>query len=323
MIKEARGYGATISEAKENAIALLGAGLEDDVQFEVVSTPKKKVLGLFGGNSAEVRAYIELPDEKPARKQNKLQKNKNIKKSEKVQKAEKKESKPEVKAEIKEKINEEIKEEIVNAVDESEIDKDSKTGRAISYLHKILPSLGCDEVSIKAVEKENGAIILLEGENVGVIIGHRGETLDSLQYLTSLAANNVGGYFKVALNIGNYREKREQTLKALANRIAKQVLSNGKSRSLEPMNPYERRIIHTAVQEIEGVVSSSYGEGNNRRVVIYPEGGEMRPPRNDRGGRRDNRKGNRPSRSVNQTVSATVTREPKKDTDIPLYGKIN
>ena len=322
MIREARGYGATISEAEEKALELLGAGIEDDVQFEVISTPKKKVLGLFGGNEAEVRAYIELPDEKPAKKQNKPQKN-NAKRVEKQPKLDKK-AELVKEAPKKEAPKKEIpKPEVINAVDESEIPADSKTGRAIAYLHKILPSLGCDNVTIKAAERENGAEIILEGDNVGVIIGHRGETLDALQYLTSLAANNVGGYFKVSLNIGNYREKREQTLIALANRVAKQVLANGKSRSLEPMNPYERRIIHTAVQEIEGVVSNSYGEGNNRRVVIYPEGSEMRPPRQTRSGYRDKGgRGNR-NRKPSNTVSATPTREPKKDTDIPLYGKIN
>ena len=143
---------------------------------------------------------------------------------------------------------------------------------------------------MKAATKENAVLISLEGESVGVIIGHRGETLDSIQYLTSLAASNGGGYFKVTINIGNYREKREEALVNLAKRDSEQVIRTGRSRSLEPMNPYERRIIHTAVQEIDGVVSTSFGEGAARRVVIGVEGGEMRPPR--RGGR-DSRDGGR------------------------------
>ena len=310
MIREAIGFGADISEAQEDARKKLGASNEDDVQFEIISQSKKKILGIFGGSKAEVRAYIEMPDPKPAKPKKNNKKNDAKPKNNKPQ-PEKKEEAPKNKEEIA-------------TVDESEIAADSKTGKAIAYIKKILPELGCENIVIKAAEKENGAVIVLEGDGLGAIIGHRGETLDSLQYLTSLAANNGGGYFKVTLNIGNYREKREQTLISLAKRVSAQVLRNNRSRALEPMNPYERRIIHTAVQEIEGVTSNSIGEGSNRRVVIYPEGGDMRPPkRNDNRRRNGGRSGGR-DRKPSQTVSSAPTREPKKDTDnIPLYGKIN
>lgn len=311
MIREAIGFGADISEAQEDAREKLGASSEDDVQFEIISQSKKKILGLFGGSKAEVRAYIEIPDPKPQKTK------KNNKKINEPKKAENKAAPQKAQNEKKE---EAPQKEEINAVAESEIPADSKTGKAIAYIKKILPELGCENVVIKAAEKENGAIIILEGEGLGAIIGHRGETLDSLQYLTSLAANNGGGYFKVTLNIGNYREKREQTLISLAKRVSAQVLRNNRSRALEPMNPYERRIIHTAVQDIEGVTSNSIGEGSNRRVVIYPEGGDMRPPRRNDNRRRNGGRDRKPS----QTVSSAPTREPKKDTDnIPLYGKIN
>lgn len=168
-------------------------------------------------------------------------------------------------------------------------------------------------------------MIDLQGDGLGAIIGHRGETLDALQFLAGLAANNGGGYYKVSLNIGNYREKREDTLTNLAKRIAQQVLKTGKCRTLEPMNPYERRIIHTAVQGIEGVTSASFDEGINRRVVIGLEGTELKPLRsrdNRRGGRRDDRRRRGGSRPSNK-VEVVPNREPKKDSDIPLYGKIN
>lgn len=313
MIREAIGFGSDITSAQEDAREKLGASAEDDVQFEIISQSKKKILGIFGGCQAEVRAYIEMPDPKPA----KSKKTPAKKQNNEGKKPEKK-SAPKKENEAKKEPTE-AKEEI-NAVDEALIDKNSKTGKAIAYIKAILPSLGCENVVIKAAEKENGAIIVLEGEGLGAIIGRRGETLDSLQYLTSLAANNGGGYFKVTLNIGNYREKREKTLIALAQRVSAQVLRNNRSRALEPMNPYERRIIHTAVQDIEGVVSNSIGEGSNRRVVIFPEGGDMRPPRRNDNRRRGN--GGR-DRKPSNTVSSTPTREPKKDTDIPLYGKIN
>ncbi len=312
MIREAIGYGESVNEARENAIAALGADIEFEVQFEILETPKKKVLGLFGGSQAKVRAYIELPDPKPAKEK------KNQKKSEKPAKAEKKSVPEKKEAPKKEKKAEpqksSVEEDFKDAVDASEIPADTKAGKAINYIKTVLVGLGIENVSIKAAVKDDGAFIVLDGEGLGAVIGHRGETLDALQYLSNLAANNGGGYYKISVNIGDYRQKREQTLTSLAKRISGQVIRTGRSRRLEPMNPYERRIIHTAVQEIKGVTSASVGEGSGRRVVISPEGGEA--PRS-RGGRND--RGRKPS----STVATAPTREPKKDSDIPLYGKIN
>lgn len=318
MIKEARGFGSTIDEAKENAIANLNASPDDDIQFEVIATPKKKTLGLFGGCKAEVRVYVELPDEKPKPVRKPVKKNDNIKakKTDSFDKTAVKagKEKPEKKkAEISENYGG-----FGESVDADSLEPNSRAARAVAYLRTILAALGCENISIKVAEKENAALISLDGEGLGVIIGHRGETLDSVQYLTGLASNNGGGYYKVSINIGNYREKREQTLCSLAKRVSEQVLRTGRTRSLEPMNPYERRVIHTAVQDIEGVVSASFGEGANRRVVIAPEGAEIRPPRNY--DRRDRLRGR--DRRPSSTVSSVPTREPKRDSDIPLYGKI-
>lgn len=312
MIKEAIGFGSTVDEAKEDAILRLGAKMEEDVQFEIISLPKKKVLGLFGGSQAEVKAYVERPD-KPNKKTGKQnQKSENAPKAEKKARPEKSEVK---KAEPK---VEKKAEPQTEAVDQSLVPAESLTGKAIAYLNAILKNLGCENIDIKAAVRENGALIILEGEGLGVVIGHRGETLDALQHLVSLAANNTGGYFKITLNIGDYREKREQTLRSLAARVAEQVKRNSRNRALEPMSAYERRIIHTAVQEIEGVSSASIGEGKNRRVVIFPEGGTPNMPRRDGGRRRNDRGGRKPS----NTVASVPSREPKRDTDIPLYGKI-
>lgn len=329
MIKEARGYGNTIDEARENAVAMLNASENDDIQFEVIATPKKKTLGLFGGRKAEVRVFVELPDEKPA-KQKRPQPKKENKPAKQPIKQEKdvkapaapandKKAAPAAKPEKPQKPD--PTEGFGELKETSELPADSKAARAAGYLRAILDNLGCSDITMKAATKENAVLISLEGESVGVIIGHRGETLDSIQYLTSLAASNGGGYFKVTINIGNYREKREEALINLAKRVSEQVIRTGRSRSLEPMNPYERRIIHTAVQEIDGVVSTSFGEGAARRVVIGVEGGEMRPPR--RGGR-DSRDGGRRRPSSRATSAAPApNREPKKDNDAPLYGKIN
>ena len=329
MIKEARGYGNTIDEARENAVAMLNASENDDIQFEVIATPKKKTLGIFGGRKAEVRVFVELPDEKPAKQKRPQPKkeNKPAKQPIKQEKAVKvpaapandKKAAPAAKPEKPQKPD--PTEGFGELKETSELPADSKAARAAGYLRAILDNLGCSDITMKAAAKENAVLISLEGESVGVIIGHRGETLDSIQYLTSLAASNGGGYFKVTINIGNYREKREEALVNLAKRVSEQVIRTGRSRSLEPMNPYERRIIHTAVQEIDGVVSTSFGEGAARRDVIGVEGGEMRPPR--RGGR-DLRDGGRRRPSSRATSAAPApNREPKKDNDAPLYGKIN
>ncbi len=298
MIKEEIGYGETVEEAWEQAKTNLIAAIsntkfnEDDIQFDVIATPKKKTLGLFGGANAEVKAFIEFPDAPAPKKAKPVR--------------EKKTEKPiEKKETVKEKA-EPVDALEVNAVPAADIAADTKAGRAIKYISDILEKLGCTEIEIKVTEKENGAILHLSGEGLGVVIGRRGETLDSLQYLTSLAANDAGGgYYKVTLNIGNYRERREQTLTSLAKRVSNQVLRTGRNRTLEPMNPYERRIIHTAVQEIEGVSSHSVGEGSGRRVVISSD------------------KGGRPQNSKKSSSVADNARAPKSDTDLPLYGKIN
>lgn len=319
MIKEARGFGSTIAEAKEKAIAELNASEEADIQFEVIATPKKKTLGLFGGRQAEVRVFIELPDEKPKAQKKaavKAQK-KEAKPSAQKTETQKPQSKPAAPAAQSGKYD--IHDGYGEAKDASEIPSDSKAGKAVAYLNTILAALGCTELKIKVAEKENAALIELDGEGLGAVIGHRGETLDSIQYLTGLAANNGGGYYKVAINIGNYREKREEALKSLAKRVSAQVLKTGKSRSLEPMNPYERRIIHTAVQSIDGVVSNSFGEGSARRVVIAVEGGDIRPPKRE-SGRRD---GYSRKHAPQKPAQDAPAREPKRDADMPLYGKIN
>ena len=321
MIKEAIGTGLTIDEAKENAILALGAGPEDDIQFEVLATPQKKILGLFGGSKAEVRVYVELPEPKK-KKQNSAKKDR-VKKQNKPteKKVENKEKKTESKKTAeKAAVAPSLSEETARAVPAEELSADSPAVRAVAYLKDVLEKLGCENMTIKVAEREGGALVLVDCDNIGVVIGHRGETLDALQYLSGLAANSSNGYYKVSLNVGNYREKREQTLVSLANRVSQQVLRTGRNRALEPMNPYERRIIHTAVQGIEGVKSASVGEGSNRRVVIAPEDGNIRPMRENRrdGGRRGSR-----DRRPDNTVATKPTREPKTDGDLPLYGKIN
>ena len=182
------------------------------------------------------------------------------------------------------------------------------------------------------------AELVLTGENIGFIIGHRGETLDSLQYLASLVANHVDeSYYRITLDVGNYREKRKETLENLGRKMAARAVKTGRNASLEPMNPYERRIIHTAVQEVEGAKSWSEGEDLARHVVIGPEGGERYVKRDNRRGgnnrgrnggyNRDNRGGRAPrrdNRDSRPAQSRTAPAAPRVLDDVSTpYGKIS
>lgn len=202
---------------------------------------------------------------------------------------------------------------------------------ATAYLRNVLAAMGLPDVEISVKEEETGAGFTLNGDDLGFIIGHRGETLDAMQYLASLVANHVeGAYFRLTLDVGSYREKRKETLEALGRKMAYRAVKSGRNSSLEPMNPYERRIIHTAVQTVEGAKSWSEGEDLGRHVVIGPEGGERPQRRGDRRGpnpgRRNNfdrdRRGPRPPRT-NQRPQAPRAEGPKSDDPgAPIYGKI-
>lgn len=147
--------------------------------------------------------------------------------------------------------------------------ENDKLTLAKDYLMSVLLQLGVENAELVTEEFDGGAVITINGDHHGTVIGRRGETLDALQYLTSLVCNRAkGDFYKITLDCCGYRQKREETLKELAQRIARQVLKSGRSSALEPMNPYERRIIHAVISEIEGVSSKSVGEDPNRKVVI-------------------------------------------------------
>ena len=145
---------------------------------------------------------------------------------------------------------------------------------ALAFIEQVVKDM---ELSLTVAKKEGNnddILITVDGEGAGLLIGHHGETLDSLQYLANLAANKkIKGekhdYVKVTLDIEGYRAKREETLRALARRMAAKVVKYKKSVMLEPMNPYERRIIHSEVQHVAGVSTNSIGSENNRRVVMF------------------------------------------------------
>ena len=149
---------------------------------------------------------------------------------------------------------------------------------ALNFIRQLVSDMGLDvTVEMKDTDGDKDAkLIDIQGEGAGVLIGHHGDTLDSLQYLANLAANKrVDGikppYVKISVDAENYRARREETLRTLARRMADRVLKQKKSVMLEPMNPYERRIIHSEIQNIEGVSTNSIGSENNRKIVLFLE----------------------------------------------------
>ncbi len=153
---------------------------------------------------------------------------------------------------------------------------------ALDFIRKIVADMELDlAVAMKDGDNDD-TLITVDGEGAGLLIGHHGETLDSLQYLANLAANKkVKGekqeYVKITLDIEGYRAKREQALRSLARRMASKVVKGKKSVMLEPMNPYERRIIHSEVQGIDGVSTNSIGSENNRRIVMFLDDSKPAP----------------------------------------------
>jgi len=165
----------------------------------------------------------------------------------------------------------------------------NKVEYAQEFLLGMMRSMGADGVHIEVNENESGAVLNLAGEDLGFIIGRHGDTLDAIQYITNLVVNQLeGDYYRITLDCGNFREKREKSLEILAAKLSKQVLRNGRSVTLEPMNPYERRIIHSAIQLVEGVTSASVGSEPNRCVVISslnPKSSPRKKYDNKRGGK--------------------------------------
>ena len=283
MIKEVTAVGKDILEAKENARVALGAGELDDVQFEIVDAGSKGIFGIIGVRSAKVRAFIELPDtaekkprhERPRREKQPQQNNNNDKKNaEKRENQQKPKAKknPEKKAEKKSEPKSEV-------IPEAELKMERRTvsegeDMSFDFVKTVIADIGLSaEAELYACEDGTRRINIV-GDDASALIGHHGDTLDALQYLANLASarKNIRGErdkSRVTLDIEGYRAKREETLRALARRMAAKALRNRRSVMLEPMSAYERRIIHSEIQSIEGVSTNSIGSDNNRKIVIF------------------------------------------------------
>ena len=202
---------------------------------------------------------------------------------------------------------------------EAEFNPPSKSEVAVNYIVKVLTVMGIENVTYEVTDTENGCEIELNGDGLDKAIGRRGELLDSLQYLASLVSNKVDReYFRITIDSNGFREKRKAQLERLAAKIANNVKRSGRSTALEPMNPYERRIIHAAISEIEGVTSKSTGEDPYRKVVISST--EKR--RNDRRGSRRDRKP-KPHYDITTSFEKDYKKpKPEDSLDAGLYGKI-
>ena len=316
MIRTQEATGKTVDEARAKACALLGVQAEDmNVSYEVLEMPQKTGFLGLKLTPAKVRVSVEEPDapkapeapaaaEAPAPVEEKVEAPA-APAAEETAPAE--EPKAEEAAPAAEAAPAEEAEEVEVPIN---IEENSKVKAAVEYLQEVITRMGVNDVTFSAVQKGEATIIRLDGEKLGALIGRRGETMESLSYLASLVANRLeGDYIKLGLDVAGYRDKRESDLTALAQRIGAKVRKTGRSFAMEPMNPYERRIIHSAIGKMEGVRSESKGEGRDRRVVIYstaPDAqtdntyGERRPRGNGRrnggnrnGGYRGNRNGDR------------------------------
>ena len=307
MIRKQEATGKTVDEARAKACALLGVQADDlNVSCEVLEMPQKTGFLGLKLTPAKVCVSVEEPDAPaaPAVEEKKAPVQEKAAPAPVVE-APAAPAEPEAKAEEAAApaveaaaVQQPAAEEEEETEEPINIEENAKVKAAVDYLREVIALMGVENVSFSAVQKGEATIIRLDGEKLGALIGRRGETMESLSYLASLVANRLeGDYIKLGLDVAGYRDKRESDLTALAQRIGAKVRKTGRSFAMEPMNPYERRIIHSAIGKMEGVRSESKGEGRDRRVVIYStdpnavaESANARP-RGPRGGRDRNGNG--------------------------------
>lgn len=271
----------TVEEATELALAELGASA-DEAEVEVLELPQRK---LFRSIPAKVRAYIE-EEAQPAAPKAEAPARKVAEKPAAPAKPAPKTAAPAAPQAPAAPAPKEDTEAAGQPEEVIDLSQNQKARDAVEYLRDVCAKMGAGKLEITPVCQGEATVLRIEGEGAGTLIGHRGEVMEALSYLTGLVANRSGGdYMKIGLDINHYRSKRESNLVALAKRIGAKVARTGRGHTLEPMNPYERRIIHSTISEMEGVKSESIGEGANRRVVISCTNPNIRPPRDSRGGR--------------------------------------
>ena len=289
-IREITAAGKDVQEAKENARALLGASELDDVKYEVLHMGSRGIFGIIGVKPAQVRAYIEIetPDHEPKRQRQEKQSTEKVanEANETVAEGGEKNKKPRRRKKNKGHRDEVIPTEFETTskpksevIPECELKmelREVKEGEDMpfDFINGLIRDIGLNATAELYACEDGTRRITIQGEDASTLIGHHGDTLDALQYLANLASSrkNVNGERdkrRVTIDIEGYRAKREETLRALARRMASKSLRNKISVMLEHMSAYERRIIHSEIQKIEGVSTNSIGSDNNRKIVIY------------------------------------------------------
>lgn len=282
----------TVEEAKLKAAAEFGVSA-DEIDFEILEQPRKGLFGMKG--NARLMASYEAPAAAPAPAEEPAPAS----------------------------FEDESEGEVPALPEDFDIEGSAKVQAAKKYLTDVLHALGLENFQINAIRRDGNIVLDITGDKLGVVIGRRGETLDSLQYLTILASNRTEeSYCRISIDCNGYRDKRRETLESLAKRTSAKVIKQGRKIALEPMNPYERRIIHSCVAEIEGVSSHSTGVEPYRKVVIYadkPKFDNRRPRRNGDRNDRGERRGNGATRNYRQSTgfSTSFEREYKRRTYEP------
>ncbi len=175
---------------------------------------------------------------------------------------------------------------------------------AADYLKKILTAYGLKNFNVNVSEYADGADLQVTGDNAKIAIGRRGDTLDAIQYLVGLVANDVSdSYYRVTINIEDYRERREKVLESLGRKLAFKVIKTGKPITLEPMTPYERKVIHLAIEKVNGAKSWSEGEGIKRHIIVAPSDELLK-------------------KSKNSFYKKSDVKKSHNNVDVPLYGKL-
>lgn len=345
----------TVEEAKKLAVAKFGKNL-NNINFEILEEPKKGFLGM-GAKDAKVKATYVEDNSKENEKDTVIttavetvsETTEDLKEVsvmnvetetvsdiadtvEEPQNVQKVSAEPV--AETVEKNDDENDYSIENfTLIEDESLMHPKVKLALDYITSILRAMDID-AEFSVYQNETGSVINIESTSNGTIIGRRGETLDSIQYLCSIIANKGDkDYFRITIDCLGYRNKRRETLEQLAVKVSKSVLRTGRSQPLEPMNPYERRVIHSAISAIDGVSSHSVGEEPYRKIIISSDNPKNNGKRRERrGGQRNDRRNSRPRNHDNferKKVDLSTSFEkdykrPKPEDAIEggLYGKI-
>ena len=333
MIRSKEATGKTVEEARAAACAALGVNEDDlNVSYEILEMPQSTGLIFKKKTPAKVRVTVEEEDpapaapEKPAVKAVKPEPAEPAEQAEPAEPAQAAAEKPAAQPQKPEKAEPAAPAPAVTVtaapVDETpvpiDIEANPKVKAAVDYLKEIVALMGVENVTFSAIQKGEATIIRLDGDKMGALIGRRGETMESLSYLASLVANRMeGDYIKLGLDVAGYRGKRENDLTALAQKIGQKVRRSGRCFSMEPMNPYERRIIHSAISQMEGLRSESKGEGKDRHVVIYstePGAQNETYERRTRSGRDNRRTDNRGRRGGDRGEhSGRDSRRPRND----------